>query len=65
MVALLIFGSIATGTLSFIALFKPWSRLWLTTPDRAAQVLLASCAVFGLTLWLEGVPPVVESQRQR
>ena len=60
MVALLIFASIATGILSLIALFKPWPRLWLTSPDRAAQVLLASCAVFGLTLWLAPEPSPVE-----
>ncbi len=33
----LILGSMVTGFLSFIAMFKPWSRLWLTTPNRAAE----------------------------
>ena len=53
----LILGSVVTGFLSFIAMFKPWSRLWLTTPNRAAVVCVASVAVFFLTL---GLAPVLD-----
>ena len=69
MVALLIFGSIATGTLSFIAMFKPWSRFWMTTRDRAAVVWLASFALLFLGASLAPAPSPEEQaaadQRER
>ena len=46
--AILVVVSMVTGSVSFIAMFKPRPRLWLTTRNRAVVVWLASFALLFL-----------------